>query len=1065
MIEEDVQLIHRILSGDDAAFTALVQKYQKSVHALAWRKIGDFHHAEEITQDTFLQVYNKLSTLKDPRQFAGWLYVTTSRRCSNWHRKNKSRLEVLEATAMETIDKSAYARYIAEQQEAESAERRQKLVKELLDKLPESERTVMTLYYLGEMKTREISRFLGVSVNTITSRLQRARRRLRQDETVLVQEMLGSVQLSANLAENITQKAVDMKPMPSPATKPVIPWIAVGAAAILMVLMLGLSNKYLTRFQRPYSFEAASEPTIEIIEAPIVIKTDAKPSVRNRFGQTATISKNNAAGLRDDERDLTSDTSKDSHSLSETHWMPDTALRQAIRETLKIPANQPLTPTYLQEHLTSLDARHKGIVNLMGLEHATDLEGLVLIGNKIEDISPLSGLKELDFIDLGGNEISDLRPLAALTRLETLHIWQNQIEDISPLAGLVNLKKLLIENNNITDFSPLDGLTHLEVIDNHGNFGVCDDTSRVAIAPRIKGRDYPSVFSAWHSEPLNLPNLSDEDAIIYHDLFWGGLGFDLQWRPTTEGLQIFGRVDDAHGKREDLLSKNPNFLRLVSLNHISADPSDYPENWPHWIRDANGNRVQTHSGASTFLIDFTHPVVQDILIQKALAVAKCALYDGIFLREWEEDSVTLHNGRGHNDKTVYYRSVEAERSARISMVRRIREAAGEDFLMIVNSNENKAPMAAPYVNGIFMESFLDPPHTGYTHRKLREIESMLLWSDQNFREPQINALEGQGVSFEPPDSPRNQQMMRVITTLGLTHSDGYVCYTIGVEGITHTHEYELLPGHERDHVEGKLHHHNHEHYWYDFWDAPLGRPVGKKGQLYHDSKGYGVKGLFIRAFTNGWAVYNRSGKEQQIRLPKQTSAVATGLTGVQHTLSDLDGEIYLKVDLETPSISQTSPAVDVNEAGEEKLVSKLNPVLLTANDLSTTTMGLGRSHPVAHRRVEPAFAEGFSQSWNGPQPEERIAIRYWLFHSITDAQQAADKWRHHISALPVYKPEPNAEDVIGDATWRAGASIWFVKKNVLVYIMARNRRVNQLSLTRSVGRKIEAKIEAALRKK
>ena len=94
MIEEDVQLIHRILSGDDAAFTALVRKYQKSVHALAWRKIGDFHHAEEITQDVFLQVYNKLSTLKDPRQFAGWLYVTTSRRCSNWHRKNKSRLQV-----------------------------------------------------------------------------------------------------------------------------------------------------------------------------------------------------------------------------------------------------------------------------------------------------------------------------------------------------------------------------------------------------------------------------------------------------------------------------------------------------------------------------------------------------------------------------------------------------------------------------------------------------------------------------------------------------------------------------------------------------------------------------------------------------------------------------------------------------------------------------------------------------------------------------------------------------------------------------------------------------------
>ena len=53
MKRNDVDLIHSILSGDDSAFTQLVQRYQKQVHALAWRKIGDFHIAEEITQDTF----------------------------------------------------------------------------------------------------------------------------------------------------------------------------------------------------------------------------------------------------------------------------------------------------------------------------------------------------------------------------------------------------------------------------------------------------------------------------------------------------------------------------------------------------------------------------------------------------------------------------------------------------------------------------------------------------------------------------------------------------------------------------------------------------------------------------------------------------------------------------------------------------------------------------------------------------------------------------------------------------------------------------------------------------
>ena len=52
--------------------------------------------------------------------------------------------------------------------------------------------------------------------------------------------------------------------------------------------------------------------------------------------------------------------------------------------------------------------------------------------------------------------------------------------------------------------------------------------------------------------------------------------------------------------------------------------------------------------------------------------------------------------------------------------------------------------------------------------------------------------------------------------------------------------------------------------------------------------------MFIREFTNGWAVYNRSGKEQQIQLPEKVTGVASGITGIQHTIPDLDGEIYLR---------------------------------------------------------------------------------------------------------------------------------------------------------------------------
>ena len=66
MKHDDAKLIQRVLAGDDTAFSALVKKHQKPVHALAWRKTGDFHVAEEIAQDTFLKAYQNLSTLKEP---------------------------------------------------------------------------------------------------------------------------------------------------------------------------------------------------------------------------------------------------------------------------------------------------------------------------------------------------------------------------------------------------------------------------------------------------------------------------------------------------------------------------------------------------------------------------------------------------------------------------------------------------------------------------------------------------------------------------------------------------------------------------------------------------------------------------------------------------------------------------------------------------------------------------------------------------------------------------------------------------------------------------------------
>ena len=304
MIKDDIQLIQRILSGDDEAFGILVQKYRKGVHALVWRKIGDFHYAEEITQDVFLQVYKKLGTLKNPSQFAGWLYVIVDRLCINWLNRHKPAVQSLDATSRKEIDEFSYDCYVSEQRETEAMEHQHATVKQLLGKLPESERTVVTLYYLGEMTTKEIGRSLGVSVNTIKSRLRRARKRLLDDQEYLVQKVLGGVQLSENLTSNIMKQIADLKPTPPPAAKPLLPWVAFGTATLLIALLLGASYPYLTRFQHPYNFEAESEPTIEIIDVPFLLNSNSKPDVRNQVGSAVSPGKSNRAGLQTSEAHL-----------------------------------------------------------------------------------------------------------------------------------------------------------------------------------------------------------------------------------------------------------------------------------------------------------------------------------------------------------------------------------------------------------------------------------------------------------------------------------------------------------------------------------------------------------------------------------------------------------------------------------------------------------------------------------------------------------------------------------------------------------------------------------------
>ena len=299
MKNSDFALIRRTLDGDQNAFTTLVTKYQKWVHTLVWRKIGDFHIAEEITQDVFLKVYKKLSTLKPSDHFTGWLYVIATRRCIAWFRKKRLPMTSLDATPVSELEELCYTQYETERNEQISLERQRDIVKRLLEKLPESERTVVTLHYLAEMSCEKISKFLGVSPNTVKSRLHRARARLKKQEHLL-QDASSVFQVPPTLTENIMREIARIKPTSPSVSKPWLPWGLSFAATFLVILMMGFGTLALSRFQQPYNLDATSEMTIELVDAPVVLESERKSDALTQFGRADALSKNRGNGFQAD---------------------------------------------------------------------------------------------------------------------------------------------------------------------------------------------------------------------------------------------------------------------------------------------------------------------------------------------------------------------------------------------------------------------------------------------------------------------------------------------------------------------------------------------------------------------------------------------------------------------------------------------------------------------------------------------------------------------------------------------------------------------------------------------
>ena len=112
----------------------------------------------------------------------------------------------------------------------------------------------------------------------------------------MIQETLGSIHLPTTFTENIMKQVANIKPISPTNSKPFMPWAISATTAIFIFLIMGAGSQHLARFQKPYNLNAQSEITVEIIDAPIVLDTQAKPDLRNQAGRFDTTGKNKGAG-------------------------------------------------------------------------------------------------------------------------------------------------------------------------------------------------------------------------------------------------------------------------------------------------------------------------------------------------------------------------------------------------------------------------------------------------------------------------------------------------------------------------------------------------------------------------------------------------------------------------------------------------------------------------------------------------------------------------------------------------------------------------------------------------
>ncbi len=318
------EAVRRFQGGDDTAFQEVYDNSVRYVNYSILMSLQDKNLAEDILQETYLEVYKNLKSLKDPEAFKKWAVIIAHNKISRYYRNNKDSVFSSEEE-METVignEEEENADMLPE--DALDNQETQRLILDIINGLPEIQRETIISFYYNQMSITEISDALGVPENTTKTNLSRGRKKIKDGVLDLEKKhgtklytlpliavlsgLFAKETMAAELPANglaligsgspssatagATQSAVIKSAAATTAKAAGIKWLLIGVAGIVVV---GAGAGVALSINSHKNAESATA------EASVEETTEEKDIIPEENGATAAISEEEEAQSTDSE--------------------------------------------------------------------------------------------------------------------------------------------------------------------------------------------------------------------------------------------------------------------------------------------------------------------------------------------------------------------------------------------------------------------------------------------------------------------------------------------------------------------------------------------------------------------------------------------------------------------------------------------------------------------------------------------------------------------------------------------------------------------------------------------